>query len=91
MTRFMVIEHIAPGQLDAVYARFHASGRQLPDGLVYLDSWLSDDGARCFQLMETDDPALFDVWQTAWSDLVRFEVVALRDKPADTSSPSTGG
>ena len=32
---------------------------------------------RCFQLMETDDPALIDAWVAEWSDLVRFEVVPL--------------
>ena len=26
----------------------------LPDGLVYIDSWLENDGDRCFQLMETE-------------------------------------
>jgi Protein of unknown function (DUF3303) len=29
---------------------------------------------RCFQLMETSDPALFDVWFERWNDLVSFEV-----------------
>jgi Protein of unknown function (DUF3303) len=48
----------------------------LPEGLTYLDSWVDkQDGARCFQLMETDEPALFDRWIAAWSDLVEFEVV----------------
>ena len=48
----------------------------LPSGLRYLDSWIVDDGAfdRCFQLMETDDPALFDVWLDNWRDLGVFEV-----------------
>ena len=30
---------------------------------------------RCFQLMETDGPALIDEWISRWSYLVRFEVV----------------
>ena len=30
---------------------------------------------RCFQLMETDDPSLFDEWTARWSDLAEFEVV----------------
>jgi hypothetical protein len=36
-----------------------------------------DDGGmdRCFQLMETSDAALFDVWFARWSDLVSFEVL----------------
>ena len=30
---------------------------------------------RCFQVMETDDPALFDEWTAAWSDLATFEII----------------
>jgi uncharacterized protein DUF3303 len=48
----------------------------LPPGLDYLDSWIVDDDRldRCFQLMETDDPALFDAWTAAWDDLATFEI-----------------
>jgi hypothetical protein len=28
--------------------------------------------------MRTDDPALFEIWIRAWSDLVRFEVIPVR-------------
>ncbi len=30
---------------------------------------------RCFQVMETDDPALVQEWIKNWNDLVDFEVV----------------
>jgi len=48
----------------------------LPEGLEYISSWVSADGGmdRCFQLMQTSDPALFDVWLARWNDLVSFEV-----------------
>jgi hypothetical protein len=82
MKRYMVIEHFGPGAKEKVYERFREKGRMLPDGLVYVDSWLEADGDRCFQLMETNDPALFDRWTENWSDLVRFEIIALGDKPA---------
>jgi len=60
---------------QAVYARAVARGRMLPPGLVYLDSWIALDLGRCFQLMETDDPRLFDEWTAGWNDLVEFEIV----------------
>jgi hypothetical protein len=82
MKRYMVIEHFAAGAKDKVYERFHEKGRMLPDGLVYIDSWLEKAGDRCFQLMETHDPSLFDRWTDAWKDLVRFEIVELGEKPA---------
>ena len=59
-----------------VYARAAERGRMLPPGLAYLDSWIDERRLdRCFQLMETDDPGLFDHWIAAWSDLVEFEIV----------------
>ena len=81
MKRYMVIEHFAPGAKDNVYERFREKGRMLPDGLVYVDSWLEKDGDRCFQLMETEDASLFDRWMDSWKDLVRFEIVELGEKP----------
>jgi hypothetical protein len=47
----------------------------LPDGLVYLDSWVDERLDRCFQLMETDDRRLLDDWMARWSDVAEFEVV----------------
>ena len=77
----MVIEHFAPGAKAKVYERFEEKGRMLPEGLSFIDSWLEKDGDRCFQLMEADDPALFDQWMDSWKDLVRFEIVELGEKP----------
>jgi hypothetical protein len=72
---YMVIEQYPSGP-QPVYERAAVNGRMLPDGLRYVDSWVVDDGNldRCFQLMETDDPALFEVWRDRWSDLGDFEV-----------------
>jgi len=81
MKRYMVIEHFAPGAKAKVYERFEEKGRMLPEGLSFIDSWLEKDGDRCFQLMEADDPALFDQWMDSWKDLVRFEIVELGEKP----------
>jgi hypothetical protein len=81
MKRYMVIEHFVPGAKEKVYERFQERGRMLPEGLIYIDSWLEKDGDRCFQLMETNDASLFDRWTGAWKDLVRFEVIELGEKP----------
>ena len=73
--RYMVIETYLRGP-GPVYARAREQGRLLPPGLVYVDSWIDERSlARCFQLMETDDPGLFDEWTANWSDLVEFEIV----------------
>ena len=77
----MVIENFLPGCKEKVYERFQQKGRMLPEGLFYVNSWLEKDGDRCFQLMETDNPSLFEVWLQPWKDLVAMEVVELGEKP----------
>ena len=77
----MVIETFRKDCLDAAYARLATRGRLLPDGLGYIDSWLEENGNRCFQLMETDDPKRFDEWTNHWNDLVSFEIIKLGSKP----------
>jgi hypothetical protein len=71
----MVIETFTRGPAP-VYARAAERGRMLPPGLRYVDSWIDARRLdRCYQLMETDDPGLFDEWVARWSDLAEFEVV----------------
>jgi Protein of unknown function (DUF3303) len=71
----MVIERFLRGA-EPVYARAAERGRMLPEGLAYVDSWVdARTRDRCFQLMETDDPGLFELWIAAWSDLAEFEIV----------------
>jgi hypothetical protein len=72
---FMVIEKFRPGNAKAVYARVREGGRKLPEGLRYVDSWVEASLSRCFQLMECDDPRLFQEWVALWEDLVDFEIV----------------
>jgi hypothetical protein len=85
--KYMVVESFRPGAKALVYERFKEKGRMLPDGLRYIESWLEKDGDRCFQLMETEFPQLFDVWIRAWSDLVSFEVIKLESqKPTQNTT-----
>ena len=87
MKKYMVIESFFPGCKDRIYERFHQRGRMLPEGLAYVNSWLTKDGDRCFQLMETDNPSLFQVWFEHWKDLMAIEIVELGEKP---KSPEMG-
>ena len=73
--QYMIVEHFRGGRPEAVYARFRERGRMAPEGLRYVSSWVTTDGARCFQVMECDDRALLDEWMAAWTDLVEVEVV----------------
>jgi hypothetical protein len=84
--RYMVIERYSSGPRP-VYERAAAQGRMLPDGLRYIDSWIVDDARldRCFQLMETDDPALFEVWLDNWRDLGEFQILPVIDSATAAS------
>ena len=72
--RYMVIETFTQGARP-VYERARDRGRMLPEGLEYVESWVTEGLGGCFQLMETDDPALFDAWTARWADLAEFEIV----------------
>jgi hypothetical protein len=78
----MVIETFTRGA-PPIYERAAERGRMLPPGLEYVDSWIDERTLdRCFQLMETDEPSLFDEWIASWSDLAEFEVVPVIDSAA---------
>ena len=81
MKQYMVIETFTPDCKGKVYERFHQKGRMLPEGLVYVNSWLEKGGERCFQLMETNNPTLFQQWTNCWNDLVKFEIIEIGEKP----------
>jgi hypothetical protein len=72
---FMVIEKFKNKDALAVYRRFRERGRMMPDGLKYVGSWVEVNFDRCFQLMECDDPRLFQQWVIQWRDLMDFEIV----------------
>ena len=74
---YMVIEQFKENAMEDVYKRFSLRGRMLPDGLNYVDSWLDRENQRCFQVMQTQNPSLFDEWTQHWNDLVDFQIVAV--------------
>ena len=73
--QFMIIERFRNQDGKAVYRRFAEQGRMMPDGLAFIDSWVSADLDRCFQVMTCDDITLLQRWVAEWSDLVEFEIL----------------
>jgi hypothetical protein len=72
---FMVVERFKNRDAKALYRRLRDAGRQMPEGLKYLDSWVEPNFDRCFQLMETSDLRLLQSWILCWNDLMDFEIV----------------
>ena len=81
---FMVIEKFKNSDAKPVYRRFQQEGRMLPEGLNYVQSWVDRSFERCFQLMQCDDPILFEQWISKWQDLADFEII-----PVVTSQEAT--
>ena len=73
---YMVTEHFKDA--PAIYRRFREKGRMMPDSLNYISSWIDTEFQVCYQLMETEDAALFDTWTENWSDLMEFKIVSVR-------------
>jgi hypothetical protein len=86
---YMIIEHYRNGP-EPVYARFRARGRLAPEGLAYINSWVTPDLQHCYQVMECADRSLLDVWMAAWADLVDFEVhpVISSAEASEAATPS---
>lgn len=72
---WMVVERFRNGDAVPVYRRFRERGRMAPEGLRYVDSWVTEDFTTCYQLMECDDRALLDAWMANWRDLTDFDLV----------------
>ena len=72
---FMVIETFRNQDAKAVYRRLRDKGRALPDGLRFINSHVSADLGRCFQLMQASDLTILQRWVAEWSDLASFEIV----------------
>jgi hypothetical protein len=73
---FMIIERFRDDDMVPIYQRVRDSGRSIPDGLKYIDSWVEPSFSRCFQLMECDDLRLLQAWVLEWRGAgVTFEIV----------------
>ena len=71
---FMVIEKFRNGDARPIYKRFAERGRLAPEGLNYVNSWVTDDLTTCYQVMECEERGLLDQWIANWEDIVDFEV-----------------
>jgi Protein of unknown function (DUF3303) len=74
---FMVVETFKNSDLIDVRDRFLTQGRLMPEGLTYVNSWMTTDGVQCYQVMDAPSRELLDIWIGNWQDLVDFEVISV--------------
>ena len=51
---YMIIEEFHRDRVKQLYKRFEEKGRQLPEGVRYINSWVTEDVTICYQIMESD-------------------------------------
>ena len=73
---YMVTEQFKDA--PAIYQRLREKGRMMPDGLEYVSSWIDHEFKVCYQLMQTENVALFRDWTKNWDDLMEFEITPVR-------------
>ena len=73
--QYMIIEKFKQGKVKEVYKRFDEKGRLMPDGLHFINSWITEDATSCYQVMETEDITKLHEWINNWKDLVEFEII----------------
>ncbi|MEI9943507.1 MAG: DUF3303 family protein [Chitinophagaceae bacterium] len=74
---YMIIEKFHPGKGKILYQRFAEKGRMMPDGVQYINSWISGDLATCYQVMESDSVQKLHEWISNWNDLADFEIISV--------------
>jgi hypothetical protein len=78
---YMVVEHFKNKDAAPVYRRFRERGRIMPEGLIYVSSWIDERFERCYQLMEASDFSLLTQWMANWDDVMDFEVYPVITSP----------
>ncbi|MEO8415590.1 MAG: DUF3303 family protein [Ginsengibacter sp.] len=71
----MIIEIFHPGKEEQLYKRLDEIGRQLPEGVHYIDSWIDEGITTCYQVMESDQEEKIREWVKLWADLADFKIV----------------
>ena len=72
---YMIIEHFHPGKIKELYQRFDEKGRMLPEGVKYINSWITDDMTTCYQVMESGSVDKLHEWIRNWNDIVDFKII----------------
>ncbi len=72
---FMIIETFRPGKVKELYKRFADKGRQLPQGVLYINSWIDEKVETCYQVMESDSVEKINEWVQLWNDIADFTVI----------------
>ena len=71
----MIIETFHKSKVRELYQRFAEKGRQLPPGVLYINSWIDENIETCYQVMESDAIEKINEWIQLWNDVADFKVI----------------
>lgn len=74
---YMIIETFHKSKVKTLYERFDQKGRLLPNGVVYLNSWIDQNVEVCYQLMESESLEKLQEWVNNWNDLADFQIIPI--------------
>ena len=60
--QYIIIEKFHEGKIKALYQRFDEKGRMLPEGVIYINSWINEPVTVCYQLMESSSEEKLKQW-----------------------------
>ena len=72
---YMIIERFRAGKTKMIYQRFAEKGRLMPEGVKYINSWVTKDMEMCYQVMDSITEEKIREWISKWDDLSDFEVI----------------
>jgi hypothetical protein len=72
---YLVIERFFPDKVKALYQKFAEQGRMLPEGVVFVQSWIDEKVEICYQIMESDSIEKLWQWALLWKDYADFEII----------------
>lgn len=76
---FLIIEYFNPDKVKELYQRLAQEGRHLPDGVVYVNSWVDLELKTCYQIMEAENLGEIQAWLVQWEDFATFKVIPVMD------------
>lgn len=72
---YLVIERFFPDKVKVLYQKFAEQGRMLPEGVVFVQSWIDEKVEICYQIMESDSIEKLWQWALLWKDYADFEII----------------
>jgi hypothetical protein len=71
----MIIEHFHPGKVKEIYLNLDKTGRKIPEGVHYINSWIDENLTICYQIMESNSDEKIQEWVNMNKGPVDYEVI----------------